>query len=316
MTLRLRDGVAGYAGLVHCASVWACPVCSARIRWRRSLEVGQVLAGAIQAGHPLVFFTLTARHHRGQALAGLWASAARAWGRATSGRAWASAAERVEGWVRVWEVTYGRNGWHPHVHGVLVLGDSGRWEAIPEGMYERWSSGLQRAGLDAPLLVGQDWHLVEGDQAAEEVAGYLLKLSEDPGEALGSELAYSQPGRSRSGLGTRPPFALLDDLVETGEAESLRLWHEWETASKGKRQVGWSQGLRERFGVVEVEDQAIVDEAVGTEQDDLVAWSRSGWRELVKVPERMARLLSLAEEGGASAVTDALDAWGVPWWRP
>ena len=63
-------------------------------------------------------------------------------------------------------------------------------------------------------------------------------------------------------------------------------------------------------------DQAIVDEAIGTDADDLVAWNRSGWRELVKVPERMAQLLTLAESEGAAAVTAALDSWGVPWFRP
>lgn len=291
-------------------------MCGARIRWRRSIEVGQVLAKAVQEGHPLVFVTLTMRHHQAQALGLLWRAAAKGWGRATSGKYWAWASENVDGWVRVWEVTYGANGWHVHVHAVLVLEGSENWEAIAEGMYRRWSAGLVSSGLDAPLLVGQDWHLVEGDQGADEVAGYLLKLGEDPGFALGGELAYSQPGRARAGLKTTPPFALLDRLVRTGEVEALELWHEWERASKGKRQIGWSRGLRERYGVEEVEDQAIVDEAIGTDEDDLVAWSRAGWRELVRVPERMSRLLDLAESGGAEAVTAALDEWAIPWMRP
>jgi hypothetical protein len=263
-----------------------------------------------------VFVTLTMRHHQAQALAGLWSAAGKGWSRSTTGSSWVAVSDEVDGWVRVWEVTHGRNGWHVHVHAVLVLNGSENWERIPEGMYKRWAAGLMAAGLDAPLLVGQDWHLVQGEEAAEEVAGYLLKMAEDPGFALGGELAYSSPGRSRAGLKTQPPFALLEELVQTGEASVLRLWHEWESASKGKRQIGWSRGLRERYGVESIEDQAIVDEAVGTDADDLVGWSRAGWRELVRVPERMAQLLDVAEAGGAPAVMATLDSWGIEWVRP
>jgi uncharacterized membrane protein len=317
VTLRLRDGVAGYSGLSHCASVWACPVCGARIRWRRSIEVGQVLAQAVAEGRPLVFVTLTMRHHQAQALALLWGAAAKGWSRATTGKGWVISSENVGGWVRVWEVTYGVNGWHVHVHAVLVLDDdSSRWAEVPEGMYRRWSAGLVAAGLEAPLLIGQDWHVVRGDQAADEVAGYLLKMAEDPAFSLGGELAYSSPGRARASLKTLPPFALLEELSQTGESHLLALWHEWESASKGKRQIGYSRGLRERYGVEEVEDQAIVDEAIGTDADDLVAWTRAGWKELVKVPERMSRLLDVAESAGTPAVIEALDEWGIPWVRP
>ncbi len=316
VTLRVRGGVAGYAGLSHCASVWACPVCGARIRWRRSIEVGQVLASAVGEGRPLVFVTLTMRHHQAQALASLWAGAGSGWKRAISGKGWVSVSENVGGWVRVWEVTYGVNGWHVHVHAVLILDQAQGWAGVAEGMYRRWSAGLVSKGFQAPMLVGQDWHLVHGENAADEVAGYLTKLSDDPGFALGGELAYSAPGRARGGLKTLPPFALLQRLEETGEVEALRLWHEWEAASKGKRQIGYSRGLRERYGVEEVEDQAIVDEELGTDQDDLVAWTRDGWRQLVEVPARMSRLLDLAEAGGQLAVAAALDEWAIPWFRP
>ncbi len=275
-----------------------------------------MLGQAVEQGHPLAFVTLTMRHHQAQALALLFAAAGKGWSRATGGKAWVAVSEQVDGWVRVWEVTYGRNGWHVHVHAVLILNSADGWEQVAEGMYRRWSAGLMSLGLDAPQLVGQDWHLVEGDQAADDVADYLLKMAEDPGFALGGELAYSSPGRARAGLKTEPPFALLERLEQTGEAELLRLWHEWESASKGKRQIGWSRGLRERYGVDVVEDQAIVDEAIGTEDDDWVAWTRTGWRELVRHPARLAQLLEVAEAAGIDAVTGLLDSWGIAWVLP
>ncbi len=275
-----------------------------------------MLASALGEGRALVFVTLTMRHHQAQALAGLWDGAGAGWKRAITGRAWVAASEMVDGWARVWEVTYGANGWHVHVHAVLIVEQFEGWQSVAEGMYERWSAGLVSKGFEAPLLVGQDWHLVQGENAADELAGYLTKLAEDPGFALGGELAYSAPGRARGGLKTQPPFALLARLEETGELEALTLWHEWEAASKGKRQIGYSRGLRERYEVEDVDDQAIVDEELGTEEDDLVAWTREGWRALVQVPARMSRLLDLAETGGQAAVSVALDEWAIPWFRP
>jgi hypothetical protein len=225
----------------------------------------------------------------------------------------------VEGWVRVWEVTHGVNGWHPHVHAVVVLSEgsgSAELERVASGMFKRWSRGLVGAGLDAPLLVAQDWHVVNGERASDELGGYLSKfveLGESEAAGLGLELTHSMPGRARAALKTRPVWSLLDDLAETGEAENLERWHEWERASKGKRQVGWSKGLRDRFApeVAELSDDEIVDEELGTADDDVVHWSAPQWRELVRVPARLVELLEAVESGGRGAVVQLLDVWGV-----
>lgn len=319
VSLRLREGVAGYGGLQHCGSVWACPVCAGRILVHRALEIGAVLGRAIEQGHPVGFVTLTMRHHRAQPLRVLWGAAQKAWQRAISGKGWVEVGDLLDGWVRVWEVTHGQNGWHVHVHCVVVLArDSTRddLERIGSGMFQRWSRGLTAAGLEAPKLVGQDWHLVEGNRAAEAVGDYLAKMAdsvEDRGTALGLELTHSQPGRTAVALRTRPHWGVLDEFVTTGDVDALALWHEWERHSKGKRQVGWSKGLRERFApeVEERTDAEVVAEELGTAEDDLVRWTRLQWREFVRRPALLVELLDLAELGGASAVRQALDQWGV-----
>lgn len=285
-----------------------------------------MLGEAIRQGHTLGFVTLTMRHRQGQALDDLWAAASKAWGRATSGKAWVKAQKRhgVAGWVRVWEVTEGRNGWHVHVHLVVVLppgASDDHLDAVARPMYERWSRGLQAAGLEAPMLAGQDWHLVAGDEAAEQVGEYLHKLVETAGldraRSLGLELATTLPGRSRDALRTRPVWALLDDLVETGEASALNRWHEWERSSKGKRQVAYSKGFRERFGVEledELTDDQVVDEEHGTAADDCIRWSSVEWRAFVQNPGRVADLLEAAEIPGPiglQLVRSMLDGWGV-----
>lgn len=323
--LRSTGGLAGYSGLQHCGSVWACPVCASRILVSRALEIGCVLGEAIRRGHPLGFVTLTMRHGKGQRLMDLWAGAAKGWTRSISGRAWVSVEESVEGWVRVWEVTYGSNGWHVHVHLVLVLApdaDCSDLEVVASGMFERWSRGLVAAGLEAPMLKGQDWHMATGEKAASDLADYLAKSvelgtmeklvqqarREALATGLGLELTHTSSGRAREDLRTRPVWSLLDDLAETGE---IGLWREWERGSKGRQQVGWSNGLRKRFAPAldEQTDQQIVDQALGDESDTIVSWTSEQWRTFIAHPTRAVELLEAAQFGGRLAVVDLLESW-------
>lgn len=312
-SIRSRGLLSGYAGLQHCGSVWICPVCAARILVHRALEIGAVLGEAVRQGHSLGFVTLTMRHDRGQDLDLLWSAAQRGWQRAISGKGWASAG--LAGWVRVWEITYGRNGWHVHVHLVLVL-PSGATEvdldALASGMFRRWSGGVQAAGLRAPLRQGQDWHIAAGVNAGDQLGEYLAKTVEtvDVAAGLGLELTHGQPGRSRQGLGTLPVWTVLDESRETGE---IGRWREWEKVSKGKRQVGWSRHIRERFAasIEELSDDEIVRVEVGSADDDVVRFTYDQWREIPRVPLLSLRLLEATRTGGRQAVTALLDEHGI-----
>jgi hypothetical protein len=287
------------------------------------LEIGSVLSEAVSEGYALGFFTLTMRHRKTQGLDVLWKAGQKAWQRAISGKGWVLRAESVEGWVRVWEVSVGKNGWHVHVHGVLVLaaGSTQRdLNHVCSGMFDRWSKGLVAAGLEAPLRVGQDWHVVHGDEASDDLAGYLFKIAEgglDSATGLGLELTHAQPGRSRSGLSTLPVSSLLERVRVMGDAEALDLWHEHERVSKGKRQVGFSKGLRERFApsVDELSDEQVAELEHGSREDDLVRWDLDGWRQVVRDPTLPPLLLEAAEQGGVESVSALLDERAIPFER-
>jgi hypothetical protein len=295
------------------------------------LEIGAVLGEAIRQGHPLGFITLTMKHSKSMPLDLLWAAGAKGWKRAISGRAWVKAEPLVAGWVRVWEVTHGRNGWHVHVHCVMVMelgATAADLDAVAGSMFDRWSKGLVAAGLRAPLRKGQDWHMVTGEQAAEQLAEYLAKsvslmdqlrvvaARESLARGMGLELTHTMPGRARDDLKTRPVWALLDDvaeMTETGEIGAIRAWSEWEKTSKGRKQVGWSNGLRDRFApsLDEVTDLAIVEEEIGTAADDVIRWTGDQWRDFVSLPGLALELLEVAASGGAQAARDQLRYWGV-----
>jgi len=314
--VRVTDEHAGFSGLQSCGSVWADPVCASKILSRRAVEIGAVLSLAVAEGYVLAFGTFTMRHRRGERLELLWKAGRDGWRRVTSGKAYLSSVARcgVVGWVRVWEVTEGRNGWHVHVHWVAVMRPgSGKRELddLAGGMLRRWSAGLARTGREA-MRVGQEWHLVSGDQAGEEVGRYVSKLG---AEGLGLELAYTQSGRARDGLKTRPVWSLVESFLGDGDLKSLDRWHEWERASKGARQVGWSRNeldLRARFNVTQPEktDEEIAAEELGSEADTILWITPKGWASMVLHPMRMPELLDAAENGGLYACVKLLHSWG------
>ena len=169
----------------------------------------------------------------------------------------------------------------------------------------------------------------------------------DPSAALGDyfvKACYSasmEVGRSdmkKARLGGRTPFALLDDIVvnkRTGEVgpdylDDLDLWHEWEKASKGKRQIAWSKGLRARLlpaeEVVELTDEEIVEADLGGDEVAEIAgdvWrliaARRGDYKLLRAFERSNRngwrllwLYAKAAEHESAAKWAALLAVPVP----
>lgn len=303
--VRYRDGVAGFAGLQTCGSVWCCPVCNAKIMRRRGLEIGSAVGDWVGVGRQVAFMTFTVRHTKRDTLETVWAAIAKAWGRVTSGKYWISdqLTHGVEGYLRVIEVTHGRNGWHVHVHALMFLHevDSRDLSALQKSMFKRWKSGAESAGLRAPLMKGQDVRLVSDSAAGRhELARYLSKAQ--LAANVGMELTASQGKGARSALSTRTTWAVLDDAV-SGLADAVDLWAEWERVSRGKRQISWSSGLRDRLGLLaEESDESVAAEELGSAADTVaLIW---GWEDLAE-RRLMAECLRAVERGGEKG----LQAW-------
>lgn len=293
---------AGFWGLCSCGSPWSCPVCNAKIMARRSLELGLGIAawqgGGTTPPGAVLFSTFTLSHHAGQSLAELWDGLLAAWRSMTKGKAWSTRRETLglRGWVRVVEVTHGRNGWHVHLHCLFfvagsvtadVADDFGGWAAA------RWSRAVVRQGLAAPRAVGQHTRLVRGPADAD-LAAYLAKATD-----LGLEMTASQSKRARSAHSTRPAWDLLSDVVDLGDADALALWHQWERGSLNRRQMTWSKGLRrELLGQAQEQtDEEIAAEAAG--DTDLVLITADGWDVVVASPDLQPRILAAAETSPA-----------------
>lgn len=306
------SGVVGFAGVCTCGSVWVCPVCSSKIMARRALEIGGAVAAwqSQSPDHHVIFSTFTMSHHKGQRLSYLWGSLSTAWNKVTGGKAWITDKERfgVEGWCRVVEVTDGPNGWHVHVHALLFLVSASLdVESLHRRMFARWSRALVRAGLAEPSLIGQDAHLVNGPGDAA-LAAYFTKAV-DGAHRIGLELTQSQTKKARRRHSTVPTWGLLDEVEETGD---LTRWEEWELGSKGRRQISWSKGLRERLGLRREEsDEELAAEEVGTSADNVMLITAFGWNQLCTVPADLGRLLDVTSTEGLEGARAFLDARGV-----
>lgn len=242
---------AGFGNLQLCGSVWACPVCSAKINAVRADDIAAAVAawhqpvygpqpeGAPLAAGRVVFLTLTMRHKRGQELDTLWThGVSEGWHAVTSGRAWLDDQEQYGSWVartvktgkkagqtvwshrigyaRVVETTFGANGWHVHVHALLfVRGDITGDEAMALGdsIFARWSDSLVAAGFDAPSHKhGVDVRLI-GPTDSSKVADYFSKNT-----FAGARRSHNVGFEAAGGLGkwgrgaNRTPFQILEDL--------------------------------------------------------------------------------------------------------
>jgi Replication protein len=313
--VRVRDGVAGFAGLVSCGSVWVCPVCSAKIAQQRAIEIGLRVSAAFESGLSALFMTNTVRHGRQDALATLLDGLGYGWGRMTSGKIYS--AQRAEvgviGYSRALEVTWGpANGWHPHYHSLWFaqrLHELDQAEDFGYSMWARFDQGVQKAGLRSTLASANDWQRVTPkDRDASSVGKYLAKVADPAG--IGYELTHTQSKTARDRNSTAPHWSLLRQAVH-GVTPDLWLWHEYERATKGRKQLVNSKHLDELLGV-KIEDRAdddIAAEELGTEADALVVITPAGWSRLVASLRYMLGVLEVAPhgQGPLAAYLDAIE---------
>src|SRR4051795_6089819 len=301
------ERIAGYAGLVTCGSVWACPCCSAKIAARRAEELSKVMRTVLTSGGSASLITLTMRHHQGHRLKDLWQALSAAWHGVISGKQWIADQELggLLGWVRVVEATHGRNGWHLHVHALVCWDRSVSLELaqdIGHRMWQRWTRVLERKGLTSwKHRGGVDVRMAS--LGTDNLAHYFNKLAR--------EVTYSHMKESRGG---RSPFKILIDGLQTGDASDLDLWGEWEQASYGRRQLTWSLGVHDLRKLADLgseqSDEEVAEEDLAGE--DVIALPHPTWEALLRA-ELTTDLLDAAEIAGVEGACAFLQMRGLDW---
>ena len=284
---------AHYGGLQVCASVWCCPVCSAKVTERRRVELaGGVGFWRAEAGGYLLLVTYTLRHNLGDSLAAVLAPLLAAFEKVHEGRWWVnfSAKHRIYGKVRSLEVTYGASGWHPHIHCLYFIasGDLPAVNGFELALKERWSHLLTKQGRDASWERGVDVRMSD-----EDIAEYIAKYAKEKEWTIEHEMTKSPAKIGK--IGGRTAFQLLKDYSE-GDTASGRLFIQYAVSFKGKSQLHWSKGLR---SLLRMDIQQSDEELAKSMEKDailLASLSREQWRVILGNDAR-AELLTVAATG-------------------
>jgi hypothetical protein len=259
---QVDGGNARLSNLYTCGSVWACPVCSARICEVRRDELSQAIGNWLQLeGNGINLITRTFPHGSDDDLVDLVERQAKAEQRFRNFKPVKAVYERLGkvGSITGTEVTWGQaNGWHPHRHELVFLrGDLSADRSAARILRKYWfraclAEGLIKLdGTSRPvrnfLRYGID--VRDGKYAAE----YVAKYGRDSRWGASAELTkpHSKVG-TRTGIRAASwaddlhftPFQILE-WAAGGDGSALYLYREFVAVFTGKRMLTWSRGLRD-----------------------------------------------------------------------
>lgn len=215
--------------------------------------------------------TFTFPHYRGQALAELMEPFTKARQSFQNCKSWKAVMERADkvGVVTSLEVTYGANGWHPHLHMLVFCSPSafGEGPADEEGRLNsaaiehlrgEWARLLEKRGLVDGS--NRQWALQYGldVRGGKKAAEYIAKWGHDESWGMSSELTSSHAKTgTRDTWGTSAhytPFQLLA-MAQSGDGHAICAFREFVKEFDGRRMLTWSRGLKDHFGINDVDDE-------------------------------------------------------------
>ena len=296
-------GSAFYSGLVTCGSVWACPVCSAKVQQRRRGEVSEAIDWAHENGLQSVMVTLTFPHCNWHKLKKLLLQQRMALQRLRAGGPWNRFKQRF-GYhylIRALEVTHGENGWHPHVHELWFVDGNADADEMQTVILRMWESACQRAGLNTSAN-REAFHKHSVDIKGHcSNSDYLAKQDDSRHWGADREIATAttKAGKAK-GL---HPFGLLARAAD-GDRRAGRLFLTYALAMKGQRQLVWSPGLKRVVGLREITDESLAEQR--KEAADLLGMlSSEDWKR-VRSANKRAQVLLAAERGGWPAIQELI----------
>jgi len=290
-----------YGGLMVCGSVWVCPVCAAKISERRRVETKTAFDGHLQAGGYCTMVTLTFRHSARDKLDDLLLALGKAMLLFRRGKRYNNFRKQIGlvGSIRAFEITYGANGWHPHIHLLLMHDreiDPWEREDVRDNLYDMWEGACAKNGLNTSYE-----HGLRLDDAAE-ASQYIGKWGDIMDKPWGTDSEMTKANIKKGRAGSMTPFDFLRAVIEDGDLQYEDKFREYAAATKGKQQLVWSPGLKAKYLLEDKTDEEIATEKV--EAADLLGlldWQ--DWRYVVKNNLRVELLQSVEQYGYEMALS-------------
>lgn len=273
---RKRNGSgARFSNIGTCGSVWHCPVCSVKVseQRRKELQRAMVVWVTCKCGNAYLL-TLTFPHSDEDSLAGNMIKFEKAIQTFKNSRTYKNTHKRYGsvGVITSREVTWGTNGWHPHLHMLVFAGqgmDSDRRTMFM--LKSAWLRACKKHGLldrASRLKNMRDfWKHALDLRGGEKAAEYIAKFGRDERWGVSSEMT-----RFHSKVGIRKgawmddqhytPFQILE-WATNGDKIASALFREYAVAYHGKRMINWSRGLADKIGVDKTQ---LTDEEVSEQE--------------------------------------------------
>ena len=247
----------------HCKSIWVCPRDAPLIAFGRRFQIRSLIYTAKKEDDKECYLlTLTTCHDSTMALDDLLESLSgamiRFWQDSVVKKLFSS---NFVGRVTVCEIMYGKNGWHPHFH-ILLIGDKGLdLKALTNTFRKKWLDMLKKE-----CLSGLGAYACDLEQC-KDIKDYLTKI---PCEICG---VSKKDGKFPNHLNF---FQLVSKCLQTPYGQRKRklehLIYEFYKATKGRHFIYFSKGLKERYGVENETEDAFMDRMLGIGKD----WRRLG----------------------------------------
>lgn len=272
--LKDTSGRTFFGGLMQCGSVWTCPICSRKINEHKASDMREAFTSALTQDHNIELLTFTFPHSINQSLKDNLKKLSSA--RQDFWRSGIVKRFRLSGYIgRIdsFEITYGKNGWHPHIHAVVFSKGSATAKSNNYLLLRQWVSCLFKHGLANALDmkgIERSLDIRDGSKAGEYICKFgsdgESKLTKDGSKSVHWDIAdETTKAHIKSGRnGSVTPFDMLrisSSTTDNNEQLTYRkLFREYAVCMKGKSQIRWSKGLRDFYNVGEqLTDQEIVE---------------------------------------------------------
>lgn len=237
---------ASLSGVQTCGSVWACPVCSARIAMQRGKEIGYVIDEMIKTGHIPLMMTNTASHKKDTHLPTFIKKFSQAWRMFTQSRKWRKlkASLGIKHSIKAIEATHtSANGFHHHQHGILFA-HADKINEMKPFQVQDWQAAVTEHWqhcLDANGLYGSKGRSLDIQMSGDVKKDYLSKLGMLDSDTTNLDYELTA-GRNKSYKG-RNIWQILQSASRGNKADAS-LYVQYVQAYDGKNWITYSRGLK------------------------------------------------------------------------
>jgi hypothetical protein len=291
-----------FTGLQSCGLVHICAHCQPKVAARRAHEVQAAIDAWTLQGGAVLLVTFTLSHGRADPLVDTLGALKAAGRRLVRHRSFSAMSKAVGlvGRIVATEYTHGANGWHPHQHQLWFVRSGLDLAAVKGALDPVWQVSLVKSGFTA-----SDAHGVRVD-GGERAAQYVAKMSTGETWGLADELVRSASKVGRNG--SRSVWQILDTWAdrlapEADRGQAARLLREYAEVTKGTKALTWSPGLKKRFDLAELSDEALAEEAQDETTKLVTLLHVEDWRHVLR-HRAQADVLTVAEDHGARGVAE------------